>query len=86
MLHTTMRVYSATQFVILKFLLFYFSLFSFPFFYTSFSMSSINGTSNPFGADTTGAQAGLYKGIGVTLAVASGKFRFFVYFHINLIA
>ncbi|EIE79629.1 hypothetical protein RO3G_04334 [Rhizopus delemar RA 99-880] len=49
-------------------------------------MSSINGTSNPFGADTTGAQAGLYKGIGVTLAVASGKFRFFVYFHINLIA
>ncbi|KAG1229358.1 hypothetical protein G6F35_002122 [Rhizopus arrhizus] len=37
-------------------------------------MSSINGTSNPFGADTTGAQAGLYKGIGVTLAVASGVF------------
>lgn len=35
-------------------------------------MSSINGTSNPFATDTTGAQAGLYKGIGVSLAVASG--------------
>ncbi|KAG2213908.1 hypothetical protein INT47_001177 [Mucor saturninus] len=37
-------------------------------------MSSTNGTSNPFVTDTTGAQAGLYKGIGVSLAVASGIF------------
>lgn len=36
-------------------------------------MSSTNGTINPFAADTTGSQAGLYKGIGVSLAVASGK-------------
>lgn len=35
-------------------------------------MSSTNGTANPFAPDTTGAQAGLYKGIGVSLAVASG--------------
>lgn len=35
-------------------------------------MSSTNGTANPFATDTTGAQAGLYKGIGVSLAVASG--------------
>ncbi|GAA5802716.1 hypothetical protein HPULCUR_008190 [Helicostylum pulchrum] len=35
-------------------------------------MSSTNGTSNPFATDTTGSQAGLYKGIGVSLAVASG--------------
>jgi hypothetical protein len=35
-------------------------------------MDSTNGTSNPFAADTTGDQAGLYKGIGVSLAVASG--------------
>ncbi|KAI8073660.1 magnesium transporter NIPA-domain-containing protein [Thamnidium elegans] len=37
-------------------------------------MSSINGTTNPFATDTTGSQAGLYKGIGVSLAVASGIF------------
>ncbi|KAL7316152.1 hypothetical protein PS15m_005287 [Mucor circinelloides] len=37
-------------------------------------MSSTNGTANPFATDTTGAQAGLYKGIGVSLAVASGVF------------
>ncbi|CAO3609564.1 unnamed protein product [Mucor hiemalis] len=37
-------------------------------------MSSTNGTANPFAADTSGAQAGLYKGIGVALAVASGVF------------
>ncbi|KAI9356664.1 magnesium transporter NIPA-domain-containing protein [Pilaira anomala] len=37
-------------------------------------MSSTNGTSNPFATDTTGSQAGLYKGIGVSLAVASGIF------------
>ncbi|CEG73648.1 Putative DUF803-domain-containing protein [Rhizopus microsporus] len=37
-------------------------------------MSSVNGTSNPFGSELTGAQAGLYKGIGVTLAVTSGIF------------
>ncbi|KAK4514412.1 uncharacterized protein ATC70_002007 [Mucor velutinosus] len=37
-------------------------------------MSSTNGTANPFAPDTTGAQAGLYKGIGVSLAVASGVF------------
>lgn len=35
-------------------------------------MSSTNGTTNPFASDPTGAQAGLYKGIGVALAVASG--------------
>ncbi|KAI8645707.1 hypothetical protein BD408DRAFT_55360 [Parasitella parasitica] len=37
-------------------------------------MSSTNGTVNPFATDTTGEQAGLYKGIGVSLAVASGIF------------
>ncbi|KAI9244510.1 magnesium transporter NIPA-domain-containing protein [Sporodiniella umbellata] len=37
-------------------------------------MSSTNGTVNPFVSDPTGAQAGLYKGIGVSLAVASGIF------------
>ncbi|KAI8097828.1 magnesium transporter NIPA-domain-containing protein [Gilbertella persicaria] len=37
-------------------------------------MSSTNGTTNPFATDTTGAQAGLYKGIGVSLAIASGLF------------
>lgn len=35
-------------------------------------MSSTNETSNPFATDTTGAQASLYKGIGVSLAVTSG--------------
>jgi hypothetical protein len=35
-------------------------------------MDPTNSTSNPFATDTTGAQAGLYKGIGVSLAVASG--------------
>jgi hypothetical protein len=38
-------------------------------------MSDTNATINPFEADTSGAQAGLYKGIGVTLAVTSGKFK-----------
>lgn len=37
-------------------------------------MSSTNGTANPFVADPSGSQAGLYKGIGVALAVASGVF------------
>ncbi|KAI8884943.1 DUF803-domain-containing protein [Backusella circina FSU 941] len=39
-------------------------------------MSTTNGTINPFGGDdtTSGSQAGLYKGIGVALAVASGTF------------
>ncbi|CEP10465.1 hypothetical protein [Parasitella parasitica] len=37
-------------------------------------MSSTNGTMNPFATDATGEQAGLYKGIGVSLAVASGIF------------
>jgi hypothetical protein len=36
-------------------------------------MSSTNGTSNPFATDATGAHASLYKAIGVSLAVASGK-------------
>lgn len=39
-------------------------------------MSSTNGTANPFATDTTGAQAGLYKGIGVSLAVASGNIAY----------
>ncbi|KAI8328682.1 magnesium transporter NIPA-domain-containing protein [Choanephora cucurbitarum] len=37
-------------------------------------MSSTNVTSNPFAPDTSGSQAGLYKGIGVSLAIASGIF------------
>jgi hypothetical protein len=41
-------------------------------------MSATNGTINPFGGDdtTSGSQAGLFKGIGVALAVASGKYPF----------
>ena len=36
--------------------------------------NSTNGTANPFATDTTGSQGGLYKGIGVGLAIASGVF------------
>ncbi|KAI8984772.1 magnesium transporter NIPA-domain-containing protein [Mycotypha africana] len=37
-------------------------------------MSAKNGTVNPFASDASDAQAGLFKGIGVSLAVASGIF------------
>ncbi|KAI8376302.1 magnesium transporter NIPA-domain-containing protein [Radiomyces spectabilis] len=37
-------------------------------------MSDSNSTSNPFGGNPSEAQGGLYKAIGVTLAVASGLF------------
>jgi hypothetical protein len=37
-------------------------------------MSSTNGTSNPFASDPSDAQASLHKGIGIALAVASGRY------------